>query len=118
MNHFAGLTPGEHERLALLMEELAEAIQAIGKIMRHGYSSFDPTKDVRDTDNRTDLEKELGDVMFSIELLSAAGDVDESTIDTFTTMKAQNVWQWLHHQSTAEKMYQKRFPSRMKEEKT
>ena len=52
------LTPAESERLALLSEEMGEAIQAIGKILRHGYESTGPKTIVR---NRTSLEKELGD---------------------------------------------------------
>jgi hypothetical protein len=37
--NFNGLAPAETERLALLLEELGEAQQAIGKILRHGYES-------------------------------------------------------------------------------
>ena len=42
MKHFNQLTPAEAERLALLLEELGEAQQAIGKILRHGYASTHP----------------------------------------------------------------------------
>lgn len=42
IQHFNGLTPAEAERLALLSEELGEAQQAIGKILRHGYDSSNP----------------------------------------------------------------------------
>lgn len=37
--NFNGLTPGQTERLVILSEELAESIQAVAKIMRHGYQS-------------------------------------------------------------------------------
>jgi hypothetical protein len=40
--HFNGLTPAEAERLALLAEECGEVIQAIGKVLRHGYESRHP----------------------------------------------------------------------------
>lgn len=33
------LNDAQSERLALLLEELGEAQQAIGKILRHGYQS-------------------------------------------------------------------------------
>lgn len=40
---FNALTPAEAERLFYLLEKLGEAQQAIGKILRHGYESYDPT---------------------------------------------------------------------------
>ena len=36
---FNKLSAAEAERLALLLEELGEAQQAIGKILRHGYEN-------------------------------------------------------------------------------
>jgi len=55
MDHFNGLTPEQDERLALLLEELAEAIVAIGKIQRHGYDSYNPDVDDH-PGNREQLE--------------------------------------------------------------
>jgi hypothetical protein len=63
--HFNGLSPAEAERLALLLEELGEAQQVIGKILRHGYESHHPENP--DDSNRALLEGELGDVMAAIE---------------------------------------------------
>jgi hypothetical protein len=40
MEYFNSLTPAELERLSLLLEELGEAQQAIGKILRHGYKEL------------------------------------------------------------------------------
>lgn len=37
--HFNQLKPSEAERLACLIEECGEVIQAAGKILRHGYKS-------------------------------------------------------------------------------
>ena len=34
---FNELSPAEVERLAILAEEMGEAIQVIGKVLRHGY---------------------------------------------------------------------------------
>lgn len=39
MIHFNRLTPGQLERLAVLVEECGEAIQAVGKIMRRGWTT-------------------------------------------------------------------------------
>ena len=36
MDNFNRLSPAEYERLAILAEEMGEAQQALGKIMRHG----------------------------------------------------------------------------------
>lgn len=59
MEHFNRLTPAEAERLALLAEECGEVIQAIGKVLRHGFESTHP--DGGPT-NRESLERECGDV--------------------------------------------------------
>ena len=40
--HFNRLSPAEDERLTVLAEECSEVIQAICKIQRHGYESFNP----------------------------------------------------------------------------
>jgi len=60
MSHFNGLTPAEAERLAMLAEECGEVIQAVGKILRHGYESKHPDTGVT---NRDHLTKEMDDVM-------------------------------------------------------
>jgi len=41
--HFNGLSPAEAERLALLAEECGEVVQAVCKVLRHGYESTNPT---------------------------------------------------------------------------
>jgi hypothetical protein len=58
MSGFNQPTPAEHERLALMLEELGEAQQAIGKILRYGYEEYSPFDDMKTT-NRVALEKEL-----------------------------------------------------------
>lgn len=93
--HFNKLTPGEAERLALMLEEMAEAQQVIGKILRHGYESRDPTKPDRTT-NRKLLEKELGDVAAALDLLLQ--DLDGQAIARHTADKHRRVRRWLHHQ--------------------
>lgn len=95
ITHFNQLTPAEAERLALLSEECAEVIQAIGKIQRHGYESQHP--DGGPT-NRELLEAELGDVGFAICLLLTAEDLAEENVVAAAGRKAEKVWKYLHHQ--------------------
>lgn len=68
------LSPAELERLALLGEDCAEVGKTIGKIVRHGYASRNP--DVADSPtNREDLEREIGDLLWTIDLMAHCGDV-------------------------------------------
>lgn len=90
------LSPAELERLACLSEELGEAQQAIGKILRHGYESHHPD-DWRRT-NRDDLERELGDVLATIGMLTDAGDLNVEAIDNARISKRLKVRRFLHHQ--------------------
>jgi len=92
------LTDAQLERLAILSEELGEAQQAIGKIIRHGYHSWDPTV-VGSGTNRDDLEKELGDVRYAIGLLCAAGDVEHGNILKRRDEKGDKILPYLHHQT-------------------
>ena len=62
------MTPEELERLAILAEECAEVQQIVMKIIRHGYNSCNPF-DENKTENRELLEKELGDLLFAIQLM-------------------------------------------------
>lgn len=94
---FNKLTPPELERLAYLSEELGEVQQAIGKILRHGYNSFDPTNP-NHKGNRTDLERELNDVVKAIALMQFNNDISD-IIDLeyydFTYLRSNK---YFHHQ--------------------
>jgi hypothetical protein len=99
-----GLTHGEYERLALLLEEMGEAQQCIGKILRHGYESYDPTlpKDMQIT-NREDLERELGHVKVAVNLLTnhrmnGGHDLNAGNIDVSAQEKIKRIGKYLHHQ--------------------
>lgn len=92
---FNGLTAAEHERLSILMEEMAEATQVVGKILRHGYESHHP--DNPDVTNRQLLEKELGDVEASLRMLVGANDVNTLSIDRHAAAKSKSIQQYLHH---------------------
>lgn len=97
VDHFNGLTPAEAERLALLLEEMGEAQQAIGKILRHGYASKNP-HDPNGVTNRESLERELGDVRVAIDLLIDGGDIDGDEISLRYYKKQKTVRPYLHHQ--------------------
>ena len=56
---FNGLSDAELELLAVLFEDCSEVIHIIGKIIRHGYESTDPTEPAPIT-NRILLAGELG----------------------------------------------------------
>jgi len=87
------LTEAETERLAWLLEELGEAQQAIGKILRHGYESYDPT----DTDhpgNRADLAKEIADVEQAVSLMIDAKDLKRADIALHRSVKPRGRYLW------------------------
>ncbi|HQT96841.1 MAG TPA: hypothetical protein PK416_03045 [Thermodesulfobacteriota bacterium] len=89
------LSPAELERLALLMEEMGESIQAIGKIMRHGYESRHP--DGGPT-NRELLEKEIGHVNVAVRMMVDSEDLWQTRIQGHEFKKVGSVGQYLHHQ--------------------
>ena len=91
------LSDAELERLAILAEEMGEAQQVIGKILRHGYSSINPLKD-DDISNRERLERELGDVDYAMQMLCDAKDINHERIYQRTVEKAETIKRWLHHQ--------------------
>lgn len=95
--HFNGLTPAEAERLAFLIEECGEVIQAACKILRHGYESFNPTRD-SDVSNRHALAIELGHVRAAMYLLHNAADINASQDRVAALLKIKSVRQWMHHQ--------------------
>lgn len=92
---FNQLTDAQAERLALLAEELGEAQQAVGKILRHGYSGTHP--DGGPT-NKKALESELGDVKAAISLMTQSGDLLAESIHYSMFSKLQRVFRYMHHQ--------------------
>jgi NTP pyrophosphatase (non-canonical NTP hydrolase) len=98
--HFNGLTPAEAERLAILAEEAGEIVQAVGKILRHGYESYNPTT-VRQIPNRRHLEIECGDIAAVIHDMCRQGDMQPGFIDTQRESKLARLEAgtlYLHHQ--------------------
>lgn len=94
-DHFNGLTPAQAERLALLLEEMGEAQQIIGKILRHGIDSYHPDTGAV---NRSLLEKEVGDVLAAVDLLVTEKDLDAGQVDGHRQAKHLKVRRYLHHQ--------------------
>lgn len=91
---FNGLTDSQSERLFIVNEECAEVQQAISKILRHGYQSSHPeTKDI----NKSNLERELGDLLAVIHILEQSFDVDPYTIHARKMEKLSRINQYLHH---------------------
>lgn len=83
------------ERLALLGEELAEAGQIIGKILRHGAYSKNPL-DPDCPSNIALLERELGHVFAAKNLLVKAGDLGPLAMNQYCEEKLEAVPEWLH----------------------
>ena len=89
------LNEAQRERLAVLSEELGEAQQVIGKILRHGYESKHPF--VKDSDtNRGAMTKELGDIGAIITLMVFAGDIFPGEVSFRAQEKLLKIGRWLH----------------------
>lgn len=98
-NHFNKLSPAEAERLALLLEELGETSQAIGKILRHGYESRHPFVEYgHGPTNRERLEKEIADVYVAIRMMFDSGDIRQLACAVHEERKTESVKKYLHHQ--------------------
>jgi len=94
-DQFNGLTAAESERLYILLEEMGEVQQMIGKTLRHGYESTHP--DGGPT-NRNRLESEIGDVMCAVVMMNEAGDISEEKLITHAEIKKEKIKPYLHHQ--------------------
>ncbi len=91
-----GLNDAETERLALLGEECAEVSQKIGKILRHGPKSRNPDVAGSPT-NREDLEHEIGDLLWVVDLMAHCGDVSMLRTRADNGRHARKL-RYLHHQ--------------------
>jgi len=96
LKSFKNMNNAELERLAILVEEAAEVQQIAMKIIRHGYSSYNPFDESK-MSNRYLLEKELGDLVFALGLLMASGDVSEKRIQDFKWKKKETIGKYLHY---------------------
>lgn len=96
-HHANRLNDAEAERLALLAEEMGEAIHAICKILRHGYESTNPMTPKGPT-NRDWLEKEIAHVYVAARLMFDAGDIRRVACAVHEGAKSEELHRYLHHQ--------------------
>lgn len=90
-----GLSDAEIERLAILAEECGEVVQAVGKVLRHGWDSQSP---YGGKPNRQALERELGNVRAIVTLMLDAGDVRLAELQAWQRRKREQAEKWTHHQ--------------------
>jgi NTP pyrophosphatase (non-canonical NTP hydrolase) len=95
-DHFNRLTPPEAERLAYLIEECGEVIQAATKVLRHGFGSRHPYNMDGPT-NRQNLETELGHMTFALALVISCDDVNGKRVEASSSEKANTIRKYLHH---------------------
>jgi NTP pyrophosphatase (non-canonical NTP hydrolase) len=98
MRPFNQLSPAQAERLAMLIEEAGEVIQAATKVLRHGYSSYHP--DDPQWSNRELLQREIRDLLVVLELMANAGDRNTIYADDVLYEKArEKKLRYTHHQN-------------------
>ncbi len=81
------------ERQALAKEEMAEAIQVLCKVERHGWNSSHPAGGPANYDL---VATELGDVLAAIKILAESGDVSWQDIEDACEAKLEKVQRWMH----------------------
>lgn len=89
------LSNAQQERLILLVEEMGEATQIVGKTLLHGYDSSHP--DSPDINNKMHLEKEIGDIEIIIEMLVGNGDIGRIQINAYKAQKRLRKTNYLHY---------------------
>lgn len=95
-NHFNELTEAQAERLAVLLEEMGELQQAIGKIFRHGYNSCNP--DVENhKGNRHDFSIECADVICAIQHCESENDLIHKVLNDRHSVRPEKIKKYLHH---------------------
>ena len=91
---FNQLSPGEAERLAMLAEEAGEIVQAVGKVLRHGYESRDIGSG---RTNRQSLLRELQDLEAVRRMMFDAGDISTPEPGEMTRTMQRKL-RYTHHQ--------------------
>jgi NTP pyrophosphatase (non-canonical NTP hydrolase) len=88
------LSPAEAERLACLIEECGEVIQAATKILRHGYESVNPRTN---ESNRDALMREVGDMLFVLTVMSRAIDINDKEVHKDDGFRHYKATTYSHH---------------------
>lgn len=103
MAEFANLSAAQRERLEMLAEEAAEIVQAVTKILRHGYESYDPTAPEKGN-NADMLRKELDELRTIEHIMVHENDISPVT---HVTGRLWSIWigklPWTHHQEGSPK---------------
>lgn len=90
------LTKAEIERYAIMAEELAEAQQIVGKILRFGREATHPNDPSRP--NHVRLAEELGHVEAMIDMLTENEDISEYFKKKAYIHKRSKVLKWSYYQ--------------------
>lgn len=93
------MNDAERERLTMLAEEAAEVVQAVTKILRHGYDSYYPGDPKRST-NQELLQEELTDLLAIVDRMNLVNDIDIAlnNNELFEERWAKKL-KWTHHQN-------------------
>lgn len=93
-----GLTAAEEERLVILAEEAGEVVQAVAKVLRHGYNSSHPTYRTG-VPNRSLLAEEVGHMAAVVRKMEELGDIAPVLVSVARRKKNESIEQYLHHDS-------------------
>lgn len=104
MSH-PSLSPNEAERLEMLAEEAGEVVQAVTKILRHGYESYHPQAPA--ASNRKMLNTELGDLIAVHVLMMTEGDLPEIPVAEIPP-RIRSKLHFTHHQRIPPEMVRAR----------
>jgi len=91
------LSNAERERLTKLMEECAETIQIVSKIMLFGYDEVNAL-DPSGPSNRERLEQELGDIWYWKREMQQAKDISGVNVNERVFRKHKKAMQYTKYQ--------------------
>jgi hypothetical protein len=94
-----GLTHAQTERIGKLCEEMGESLQCIGKVLLHGYHvEYQGVV----YNNKSDLERELGDVAAAMRLMTRSGDLSSVAIAHQRRAKLATITRYMAHQALSQ----------------
>ena len=85
-----------NERLAIVQEEMAEAISMISKAERHGMNSSHP--DYNNIPNRELIAMEIGHSLAAIDMMCAANDIERADVEKARRDKLMKLKRFTHYQ--------------------
>lgn len=94
---YRATTDEQTEQLAVLAEEMGEALQIVGKVLRHGYQSSNPNDPDR-VSNRKLLAREVGDVLHAVCMMIEGGHfLSKEELILRQSEKSLSIEKYLHH---------------------